>query len=196
VLRVLRALEDNRRFGVPSMGEAVVEEGLVFLLPFGAFLGGWGKEPILMVLRSVLAGLAAGDMPFAAALGPGKLEAEPFCAFACAAGDRVGSAEEADRCWVSGAGSSEAPEPLLDTGVVGVPNSDFRVFGTGSEGRGVFGGPSEGREGRGKVAMFAGCTTSVGRCRSVPISYVNRPVVPLAALAMHPSRLRIQHPCV
>lgn len=68
-----------------SIGDAVADAGLefwLFIFGVGSPFGGCGNDPILIVLRSALAGFVAGEMPLTA-FGVGRPEAaEPFCAFA------------------------------------------------------------------------------------------------------------------
>lgn len=52
---------------------------------------------------------------------------------------------------------SRDPDSLRDSdGVAGLLAEGFRDLGTGREGNGVFGGPSDGRDGRGKVVAMVG----------------------------------------
>jgi len=66
--------------------------------------------------------------------------------------DSVGSAEDTEREAVSGTGRIEAPDPRREC--EGVAGEFCRDLGTGSEGRGVFGGPKDGLDGRGSVVAM------------------------------------------
>lgn len=67
-------------------------------------------------------------------------------------GERLGRVVDLDRCVESGAGSRELRvADRVPEGLDG-PDAFERVFATGNEGRGVFGGPIVGLgEGRGRV---------------------------------------------
>jgi hypothetical protein len=131
--------------GVIDTGEASLDDGLDD--------GGCGKAPMLIVFRSFFAGVAVGIWLV------GRLDVETCCFFAARPGDRVGSAEETLREAVNGAGWRETPELLRESeGVAGELVDDIRVLGTGRDGRGVVGGPNEGREGRGSVVVMMRCS--------------------------------------
>jgi hypothetical protein len=112
----LRPPEDSRGDAPESMGEAVAEAGLelwLFILGVGRLFGGCGKDPMLMVFLSALAGFVAGEMALAG-FGAGKPEAEAFCGFDWPAGSRDGSADDVERVEVCGPGRSELLEPLRE----------------------------------------------------------------------------------
>jgi hypothetical protein len=137
-------------------GEASPEEGRED--------GGCGKAPMLTVFLMVRAGV--GVDPFVV----GRLEVDAcFALLPPGNVERVGRAEEAEREAVSGAGRREAPDPRRDCeGVAGEAAELCLVFGTGSEGNGVFGGPYEGLDGRGSVVAimlcYVGCDSPLGLC--------------------------------
>lgn len=100
---------------------------------------------MLMVLRNLPAG-------FGVAIPPGRVEVEPWCFFP---EGRCGSAEETEREAVPGVGRREAPDTRRESdGVTGELADCPRDLETGREGRGVFGGPNEGRDGRGRVVAM------------------------------------------
>lgn len=120
----------------------LVESGLPgFDLP--VCFGGWGKAPMLTVLRSVFPGIVVPTgVPSAVKVGTeGELP--------CRGPGRWGRAEEETvRFPAAGLGRSEVEGDRWD---VATPMLECRVFATGSEGRGPVGGAMEGREGRGRV---------------------------------------------
>lgn len=128
-------------------------------------VGGCGKAPILIVLRNFPAG-------FGVAILPGRVEVEPWCFFP--EPGRCGSAEDAER-WAIPVVGKRDPGSLRDSDGVTVEFAiDFRDLETGREGNGVFGGPKDGRDGRGRVVAMVGsdiCVLpsrngSIGRGRS------------------------------
>jgi hypothetical protein len=141
--------------GLVETGEASLDEGLDD--------GGWGKAPMLMVFRSFLAGASV------AMLLVGRLDAETCCffEFGTGAGERVGNAEEVLREAAGNTGRREAPDPLRD--IEGVAGEELlgedRALGTGSDGRGVVGGPKDGRDGRGSVVAMMRCRTVCDKAR-------------------------------
>jgi hypothetical protein len=126
---------------VSNAGDVGLEMGLLeLLLPgllFGA-LGGCGKEPILMVFLSDL-------VAFCTPCGTGtrgKLGDGAWCILLGPEGWR-NDCDEGDR-------DDGRGKPVEEPFGVGVcEESELRVFGTGSEGR----GPDGGREGRGRVVV-------------------------------------------
>jgi hypothetical protein len=124
--------------------------------------GGCGKEPILMVFLSVLPGVGV------APLVEGRLEVDIcFALLPPGSAERVGRADEAERDEVNGAGSRETADPRRGSeGVTGAASELCLALGTGSEGNGVFGGPYDGRDGRGSVVAImlcdGGCDSPLG----------------------------------
>lgn len=116
-------------------GVELVESGLVgFERPM--CLGGWGKEPILTVFRSVFpAGKGPAEMSFAGKVGT---DGEVTC---LGLGLCVTTEVDTARFAAAGLGRRLPREagPILE----------LRDLGTGREGRGPVGGAIEGRDGRG-----------------------------------------------
>jgi hypothetical protein len=117
----------------------VIEPGLdawLALLTLGPTLGGCGKDPTLMVLRSARDGLVA--------TGPdgnlGTLDVAACCILLCRPGDRAIWDADGAREEDPGRGREDVDAP----GVVGPEREVFLVFGIGSAGKGVVGGPNEG----------------------------------------------------
>jgi hypothetical protein len=125
--------------------------------------GGCGKAPMLIVLRNLPAG-------FGVAMPPGSWEVEPWCFFPAG---RCGSAEDTERGAVPGVGRREAPDPRRESeGVAGELADCPRDLETGRDGSGVFGGPNEGRDGRGRVVAMAGSGICVLPSRNGSIGIV------------------------
>lgn len=122
-------------------GVELADSGLGGWLPtLFACLGGWGKAPMLTVLRSDFPG---GSGPAEASVWArvGRLEVE----FVWPLGmGRCGRADE-ETARVDLLGSSEAGEEREDGEAEAT-----RDLGTGSEGSGPVGGAMDGREGRGR----------------------------------------------
>lgn len=131
--------EDNRRSTISAPGIELVESGLLgFDLPM--CLGGCGNAPMLTVFRSDFpCGKAPTGTPSAVSVGT---EGELLCL-----GTRYDSADDDTARLATGALGRSEPEGLRCT----TPMFEWRVFATGSEGRGPVGGAIDGREGRGSV---------------------------------------------
>jgi hypothetical protein len=125
--------------GGESMGD--VKPGLeAWLVESGLSLGGWGKEPTLMVFRK---GLLGGPEGVVAPI-LGRLEVELLGMLPREGRDgRPRETEEGD---LEGCGRA-VTEALPAAGVV--VTEDLRVFATGREGSGAEGG----NEGRGRVVV-------------------------------------------
>lgn len=140
---VVRAFgpSDSRCVGA---GDAETEEPP----PDDCLLEGCGNELTLAVLRSVRTPLGMGE----GAVGrSGRVETEPICD--CREDRGVGRPEDTLRGVVPGVGRSEAPDAgRAPNGVTGELIEPFLDLETGKAGRGTFGGPSDGRDGRGSVA--------------------------------------------
>ena len=136
-------------FGV-VVGELPLDEGR-------AAFGGWGKAPTLMVLRSGLEGpLGAGEGAFDTAGVLAMLDTEPaFFCFGMPLDLGVGRPDDTllPAGVTAGAASCDAP-PSDCLGVEGALMLPFLVRETGRAGSGAFGGPSEGRDGRGNVVVM------------------------------------------
>jgi hypothetical protein len=163
-----------------EVGELPLEEGL-------AAFGGCGNEPTLIVFRNGRVPLGAGDGAFEPAGVAGMLDAEPTCFCLARPIDfGVGRPEDTLRGVAAGAASSEAPEEgRVADGVVGVLLTEpFLVRDIGRAGSGVFGGPNDGRDGRGSVvAMLRLCIS-----RNTTASFAE--LVEIAAKALQSSACR------
>lgn len=117
-------------------------------------LGGCGNAPTLIVFRNGRVPFRAGEGAFEAAGVLAMLEIELlFFCFCIPTDFGVGRPDDTLRDGVAvGAPSPDAPKECL--GVDGVLKEPFLVLETGKAGNGVFGGPSEGRDGRGKVVAM------------------------------------------
>jgi hypothetical protein len=92
---------------------------------------------MLIVLRTLRLGFEPADVKGIF----GTLAVEACWIFVGIVGDLVGSAEDTARDAVPGRGR----EIVEADGDEGEEREDLRVLATGSEGRGVFGGPNDGR---------------------------------------------------
>lgn len=134
----------DEAFGV--VGELPLELGRAF--------GGCGKAPTLMVFRKGRWTPGAGEGAFEPAGVLATLDTEPLC-FGLGRPMDLGVGKPEDTLLdgvTAGAASCDAPKECL--GVDGVLMEPFRVLDTGRAGSGAFGGPSEGRDGRGNVVVM------------------------------------------
>ena len=131
-------------------GVALIDRGLVECAEVRPMpLGGWGKDPMLIVFRRVLpGGSAAGAWLSVEIVGTAGVELEGILGFG-----RAGKADEETARPGVADGRKEPPESRFDSELIELTES-FRVFAIGREGRGVFGGPREGREGLGRVVAI------------------------------------------
>lgn len=130
--------------------------GVVGELPLddGRAFGGCGKAPTLIVFLNGREVLGAGEGALDAAGVLATLETEPVCfCFGMPLDFGVGRPDDTLLAGVTaGAASCEAPNECR--GVDGVLMEPFLVLETGRAGSGAFGGPSEGRDGRGNVVVM------------------------------------------
>lgn len=136
-------------------GVELADSGLGGWLPsLLACFGGWGKAPMLTVLRRDLPG-GSGPAGESVVVRVGTLEAEfvwVFCMGRCGRADDE-TALLAAVVLLGRAGSSE-PGDERAAGVI----FETRDFATGSEGSGPVGGAMEGRDGRGRVWLAIAAT--------------------------------------
>jgi hypothetical protein len=133
-------------FGAEGVtGEVVPDIGLeAWLLVLGPTFGGWGNEPILIVLRNaLLEEIEGGAMELGAEGIFGRLDVATWCGSGdgrggIPEGDRLGNGSPVDEgLGVDGAGDGEAD------------NEECRVFGIGIDGSGAVGG----RDGLGRAVV-------------------------------------------
>jgi hypothetical protein len=131
------------------VGELPLDEGR-------AAFGGCGNAPTLIVFRSGLGPFGAGEGAFDPAGVLAILDTEPAC-FCFGIPLDLGVGRPDDTLLPAGvtAGAASCDRPPSDClGVEGPLLDPFLVLETGRAGKGAFGGPSDGREGRGRVVVM------------------------------------------